>query len=327
MNPRRLRVGLEFQLARLALAIVPRLSRRTILRLARILGSLGHHLDRSRSRRVAEENLALVFPEKSAVERQTILRASLQSFALAMLDVFWIAKDSERKLSEIVHFDPSYAPLMKPGPMVCVTAHMGNWEILGMAVHQQSGRPLVSVANPLKNYRVDALFNSLRQKTGQEIVARKGAVRSLMKALRNGDKIALVLDQNTKPIEGGVFVPFLGRAAPVSSAPALLALRLNVPIIVGILLPTPAGRYETLPMEFISTEGLAENRDAALHVLTQRIVDVLSAAIRANPEHWVWGYKRWKFRPADANAEDYPYYSRPLNANDLPRTDRSSDAI
>lgn len=327
MNPRRLRAGLEFQLARLALAIVPRLSRHTILRLARLFGRLGYYADRARSRRVAEANLALAFPEKSVAERRHILRSSLQSFALAMLDVFWIAKDGERKLDDLVHFDPSYAPLLQPGPMVCVTAHMGNWEVLGMAVHQQSGRPLVSVANPIKNQRVDALFNALRQKTGQDIVPRKGAVRSLMKALRHGDKIALVLDQNTKPVEGGVFVRFLGRAAPVSSAPALLTLRLNVPLIVGILVPSSDGRYETLPMEFVSTKDLPENRDEALQVLTQRIADVLSAAIRAHPEHWVWGYKRWKFRPAGANAEDYPYYSRPLNANDLPRTDRSSDAI
>ncbi|MCZ7591213.1 MAG: hypothetical protein M5U15_03240 [Kiritimatiellae bacterium] len=322
MSRRRFRAKLELRLARLALATLPRLSRPTLCRLSVVLGSLAFYFGGGRTRRVAEANLDLVFPDKSRAEKKRILKTSLQSFALAMLDVFWLTKDPNARLGEIVELDPRSNPLVQPGPMVCVTAHLGNWEIFGMAVSRQSGEPLTSVAATLKNHRVDELFNSLREATGQHVVARKGAARPLMKALRENRKIALVLDQNTKPIEGGVFVDFLGRPAPISGAAALLALRTGAPLIVDVLLPIAGGRYRSRETVFIDKTGLPSDHDAAILVLTQRIADVLSEIIRRHPEYWVWSYKRWKIRPPDAKAEDYPYYSRPLNPTDLPVTER-----
>lgn len=316
MNRRRLRARVELRLARFALAIIPRLSRPALCRLSRFLGVLAYHFGGARTRRVAESNLDLVFPEAGRKEKRRILKTSLQSFALAMLDVFWLTKDPIGRLEQIVEFHPSSDALVQPGPMICVTAHMGNWEIFGMAVSQRSGEPLTSVAATLKNRRLDELFNSLREKTGQHVVARKGAARSLLKTLRDNKKIALVLDQNTKPVEGGVFVSFLGRPAPVSSAAALLALRTNAPIIVNVLLPTPDGCYCTEPLVFVDKTGLPEGHDEAVAALTQRIADLLSDEIRRHPEYWVWSYKRWKIRPPNASPEDFPYYSRPLNPSD-----------
>lgn len=324
MNRRRLRAKLELWLARLALATIPRLSRPALCRLSHTLGALAYCFGGARTRRVAEANLDLAFPEKSRRDKRRILKTSLQTFALAMLDTFWLTTDPVRRVAELVQFDPSSDVLLQPGPMVCVTAHMGNWEIFGMAVSQYSGEPLTSVAATLKNRRVDELFNSLREATGQHIVPRKGAARPLLKTLRDGKKIALVLDQNTKPVEGGVFVDFLGHPAPVSSAAALLALRANAPLIVDVLLPTADGRYRSAPLVFVDKTGLPEEFAEAVHVLTQRVADVLSDLIRRHPEYWVWSYKRWKIRPAGARPEDFPYYSRALMPSDLPMAAREA---
>lgn len=322
MNRRRVRAGIELLFAKLALRVIPSLSRPMLRRLARVLAHAAQRWGGDRTCRVALANLALVFPERSEMERKQILRESLETFALAMLDVFWLARGTQEKISGLVQLDPTYAVLAKPGPMICVTAHMGNWELLGMAVSHQTGQPLTSVAARLKNHRVDALFNELRRVTGQQVVPRRGAVRPLLKALRDGQKIALVLDQNTKPIEGGVFVDFLGRPAPVSTAAALLALRTGAPLVVGFAIPTPEARYRTLPLVSINREGLPTDTEEATRVLTQRIADVLSATIRQHPGFWVWSYKRWKIRPPDSRAEDFPYYARPLQPSDLPANER-----
>lgn len=316
---RTIRAAPEVWLARAALRVLPGLSRPTLRRLAHALGGAAYYLGGTRTRRVAEANLALVFPDRSERERRRILKRSLRSFALSMLDVFWLSRDAGAKLEQLVELHPSYARLLKPGPMICVTAHMGNWEALGMAISHRAGEPLVSVAATIKNRRVDELFVGLRRVTGQEVVARKGAVRSLLKALRAGRKIALVMDQNTKPVEGGIFVDFLGLPAPVSTAPALLALRTGAPIIIGITVPTPDGRYATLPLIDVPTNAPTEDQEEAVRWITARIADELSAVIRAHPEAWVWSYKRWKIRPAGAREADYPFYSRPLNPTDFPR--------
>jgi KDO2-lipid IV(A) lauroyltransferase len=319
MIRRTLRAGPELWLARLALRVVPRLSRPALCWIARALGAAAYRFGGARTRRVAEANLALVFPERSEAERRRILKRSIRSFALSMLDVFWLARGAERKIDSLVELDPSYERLFRPGPMICVTAHMGNWEALGMAISHRAGEPLASVAATIKNKRVNDLFVNLRRVTGQEVVPRKGAVRALLKTLRAGRKIALVMDQNTKPVEGGIFVDFLGRPAPVSTAPALLALRTGAPIVIGVALPTPDGRYKTLPLIDVPVPQPDGDAEAAVRAITARIADELSALIRAHPEAWVWSYKRWKIRPPAARAEDYPFYARPLHATDLPR--------
>lgn len=295
------------------------MSRRALIRTARALGSLAYYVGRGRTRRIAEANLAIVFPERSPRERRRILKRSLQTFAQSMLEVFWLGRDAGKRLASLVELDSSYDALLRPGPAICVTAHLGNWEALGMALSLRTGEPLVSVAAAIKNRRVDELFVNLRRVTGQEIVPRKGAVRSLLRALRSGRKIALVLDQNTKPVEGGIFVDFLGLPAPVSTAPALLALRTGAPIYVGAAIPVEGGRYRATPVVHVPLETSGGTDEEVVRATTARIAAELSALIRAYPEAWVWSYKRWKIRPPGALEAAYPFYSRPLHETDLPR--------
>lgn len=311
-------------LARAGLAIIPRLSRPALRRVANILGRLAMRFGGPRVRQVALANLERVFPGKTDAERRAILAHSFQTFALSMLDVFWLARDTRRRIGELMELDPSYDAIIAPGPMICVTAHLGNWEILGMAVSHRSGEPLASVAATLKNRRVDELFRGLRETTGQEVVPRRGAVRPLLKTLREGRKIALVLDQNTKPYDGGIFVDFLGLPAPISTAAALLALRTGAPVVVGFSLPTPDGRYTTAPLVHVPTADLPGDQDEAVRILTTRIAQILGEQIRRTPEFWVWSYKRWKLIPPGARAEDYPAYARPLRQSDLVRAQKRS---
>lgn len=305
----------EYVLARAALAVLPRLSRRSILRLARILGLLAYCGSRH-LRRVSLANLKVVLPERTQAERRRISRRSFTTFALVMLDTFWLARHTRERIADLVEFDPAFAPVLAPGPLVCISAHLGNWEVLGMSIAHR-GRSLASVVAPLKNPRVDPLFNELRHETGQMMVPRQGAVRHLLKALRQGHKIALLLDQNTKPVEGGLFVDFFGLKAPVSSAAALLALRTGVPIVIGICLPTADGRYRAPPLLHVDTGGLPQEQDQAIRALTQRIADGTARLVREHPEHWLSAYKRWKIRPEGEDAARYPFYTRPVRPADL----------
>jgi Lauroyl/myristoyl acyltransferase len=174
MIRRKLRAGPELWLARLAVFIVPRLSRPTLCRIARALGGAAFLFGGSRTRRIAEANLELVFPDRSREERQRILKKSLQSFALSMLDIFWLARDTERKIDTLVEFDSSYNRVFESGPCICVTAHMGNWEALGMAISHHAREPLASVAATIKNRRVNELFVNCAAPPGKKLSREKG---------------------------------------------------------------------------------------------------------------------------------------------------------
>lgn len=312
---RTLRRPFEYALARLSLFIIPRLSRKSVLALSRLLGTLALWGMRHQGR-TAMANLALVFPESTNETKKKLLRASLQNFTLAILDTFWLARDTKARIANLVTLDPSFREkILVPGAQVCITAHLGNWEVLGLAVSQQ-GYPLTSVAAPLKNPQVDKLFNGLRHMAGQRAISKQGALRHLLTTLRDGGKIALVLDQNVKPVHGGIFVNFFGIKAPFSAAAAQLALRTKAPILIGACIPDAAGFYFTPPVIAIEMGHLPADEAAAVQTLTQRIALGLEQMIRAHPECWLWTYKRWKIRPLEEDPARYPFYTRAIRPED-----------
>ena len=66
-------------------------------------------------------------------------------------------------------------------------------------------------------------------------VAGVGVVR----ALRRGRFVVMLLDQNARRDEG-VFAPFFGELASTRSAPAALAMRLGVPVLPVLFVREPA---------------------------------------------------------------------------------------
>ncbi len=305
----------ETLLARLALAVVPRLSRGAVLKLAAFFGGIAYALS-GHLRNVGLTNLRIAYPDITEEERRALLRKSFRAFALVMLDTFWFSQRTQERVAALVRFSPGAETVFVPKPHICVTAHLGNWEVLGMAFSLQ-GYPLTSVAAPLENAAVDAIFNKLRETTGQRVVSKHGAMRPLLRTLKEGSKIALVLDQNTKPAVGGLFVEFFGKPVPVSSAAAALAVRTGAELVVGACIPKPDGTYEVTPPYPVpppSREGRDETQ--LLQAFTQDITEAVERLIRQHPEHWLWTYKRWKYVAPGHKRDEFPFYAKELPSSE-----------
>jgi lauroyl/myristoyl acyltransferase len=177
---------------------------------------------------------------------------------------------------------------------------------------------MASVAAPLANRPLDTLFNRIRSDTGQRVVSKRGAIRALLKILRDNRKVALLLDQNTKPSESGLFVEFFGKPAPVSTAAAALALRSRTPILFGYCIPDQQGHYTISRMQqMLPPEAYdQEDRQACTRRLTRDIACSMENKIREYPEHWLWMYKRWKYIAPGYTREDYPFYAKELTPHD-----------
>lgn len=294
-----------------AFRTIPHLPRRVIAALARFFGRLGYWFSPT-LRHIGQANLDLAFGDtRTREEKNLILRRAFTSFSLVMLDAFWFSRDSHARITRHVSFDPSFDGLFQDKPHICVTAHYGNWEVMGMAINTR-GYQLHSVAKPLKNPEVDELFIDARRRTGQQIIRRQGAVRGLLKAVLAGEKVALVLDQNTRKSEGGRYYPFFGRPVLVSTAPAALALKTKTDLFVGMMTPQGDGNYRgDFALEIPIAPYLAMNTEAATDALTLKVTRVLEDFLREKPDHWLWMYKRWKYVPEGEDRARYPYYARP----------------
>jgi Kdo2-lipid IVA lauroyltransferase/acyltransferase len=304
---RRRRRPFETAAFRFGLAVLPHLPRRGVLVLAWVAGNLGFLAD-ARGRRIGRANLNVAFGgTKSAGEKRAILRAAYITMSRTFLDVIWFGTDSEKRLRKYVELDQSAEPFLCPKNQICITAHFGNWEIIGQmtALH---GFPLHSIAMPVKNPEVNRMLIARREVTGQTIIPREGALRKLLGILRNGGKTAFLVDQNTKESEGGIWVNYFGLPVPVTSAPAALSAKTGSEIVIGFCAPLRGGHYRAYATEIIQpTESGGEE---TTNELTQRILSAIEAEVRRHPEHWLWMYKRWKeTKPGEGRAR-YPRYGK-----------------
>ncbi len=302
---KRIRRGPEALLVLFARAFLPLLSRGAILRLSRFLGFCAYAFS-GRLRDVAADNLDLAFGDSlTSDEKRAINRASFQNFALVLLDLFWFNRNTEERLEKYLVIDPSFRPYFDNPPAIVLTAHIGNWEIVNVGCGAK-GRPMTSIAMPTKNSFADEELKRLREKTGSEIAARSGAIRRTIKALRDGRGAFLLVDQNTLPEEGGVFVPFFGKSVPVTKAMGALWARTGASIMVSWCLPDRNGTYTVYSKPPFPTS--AENPSSA--EIVAHAVRELEDVIRMHPHHWLWSYKRWRFYRQTDDPKQFPFYAQ-----------------
>jgi KDO2-lipid IV(A) lauroyltransferase len=292
----------HYGLARLGVALVPPLSRRTVLALARVLGAAGYRL-LARDRAIARANLAMAYGEAlSSTARDAIVREAFHSFTRTMLDSIWFLHDFPNRMARWIRVEPSMTAWTESGPIIAVTAHLGNWELLGQT-GVFLGAPPLSVAARSRNETLDRFFASQRARHGMRIVWREGALRVLCQELSRGGRVAMVLDQHIRPSEGAAWVRFFGRLAAMSPAAALLARRYAAPILPAFCVGEADGGYRAFAHPPIFPDGPAD--------LNQAIADAFEREIRACPGQWLWMYKRWKYVPSRASADEYPFYAHP----------------
>jgi KDO2-lipid IV(A) lauroyltransferase len=174
-------------------------------------------------------------------------------------------------------------------PAVLVSAHCGNWELVHAALNARGlGMPVV--VRRLDEPGLDALVTTLRRRLGTPTIVRgaPGAARELLRVMRRGGVLGLMIDQDTRV--DGVWVPFFGRPAYTPTGPAELARRFAAPAV-----PTFAERLADgghvvrvhAPIE------LPADVTAATALLTARVED----EVRRVPAQWAWIHRRWRRQP------------------------------
>jgi hypothetical protein len=131
---------------------------------------------------------------------------------------------------------------------------------------------------------------AIRGRLGVKLVERRGSTLQMLKILRRGGRVVIVIDQRLPPWYG-ILVDFLGRPAWSTPMAAKLSTRTGAPVVPAFCLPAPGGRYRTEVGEPIFPEGRGEAAEAAL---TRRHLATVEERIRERPELWLWMHRRWK---------------------------------
>ena len=242
----------------------------------------------------------LDFPIINFVKNK-IIKKSFQNLTVAALQCLWVTSDTENRVRGLVEGEPKGLDqlrqcLDKNKGIFFLTAHYGNWEIMGLFHGYLGICQLSSIARKLDNPYLDRATQELRTASGNKIIYRDESPLKIVRELKNNGSVAVMMDQNTA--RGGVFVDFFGKKAATPRALALLSYRTGTPILPLFCYPTNKGTYRIEYGPEILLEK-SSNREEDILNWTRQYEQFIESVIRENPEPWMCGHRRWKTRPPE----------------------------
>ncbi len=294
-----IRYILEYGLFLLAHQVVRPLSATTVYRLGKNLGLLLYRLSGKRQR-VARINLDIAFgDEKSHAEKTQILKQCAIQHSVSLLQFLWVAHNPEKRAKELIEGEPEGLDVVQEclgrgKGILFLTAHYGNWEVMGVNHGLENVGKLVSIARMLDNPYLERFVLRVRTCTGNRILYRDENPIKLVRALKNNECLAVMMDQNAG--DWGTFVDFFGKHASTARALPLLSYKHGTPILPMFCFPVGDGKYRIVygPELRLKKSG---NKDDDVVAWTAACLKHLEWVIKQQPEPWLWFHRRWKSRP------------------------------
>ena len=174
-------------------------------------------------RRVAEINLALCFPELSARSRRRLLAQTLAETGKTAAEMgalwLWPAARVLALVREVPGDEVLTHALSQGKGLILACPHLGAWELAGLYCATRC--KLTALYRPPRMSALDTMIRNARERSGARLVPTDAAgIRALFQALRRGDAVGILPDQDPGR-ERGVFAPFFGiSASTISGLPA-----------------------------------------------------------------------------------------------------------
>jgi KDO2-lipid IV(A) lauroyltransferase len=260
---------------------------------SRLGGFIGRNLlRRLPPDRTARANLLAAFPEKSAAERDAIRMTMWDNLGRVVAEYPHLEKFSP------FGNDPRIALTFVPGQtpddykgraLMFLSAHLANWEMLPILAEQYGMNGAAVVRPPNNPYVADWIARQRALNGPSEQFGKHSGFRRMFAQLRGNKALYMLVDQKMRE---GIAVPFFGRDAMTTPAPAALALKLNVPILIAANRRTAGARFHVTiyagPDFAPSGDEERDIRDLTA-AITARIEDI----VRADPGQWLWIHNRW----------------------------------
>ena len=249
-----------------------------------------------RSRKVAERNIALAFPELPAVEQQALAKHSLMATAELMAESGHVWLRSTAHVQSLIvscEGEEQIREAVASGRGVVVLApHLGNWEVVGLHVGMLGN--LVSLYEPPKLAGLGKMIKKARERSGATLVPTdtRGLAR-LLKSVKRGNISGILPDQVPADVNAGQNTPFFGVEAFTSTLASKMIRRTGALVVFGFARRVPGGfdiRYRSAEPD-IYDDDLA----VSLAALNRGVEGCVSHCV----EQYQWVYKRFRVRPSN----------------------------
>lgn len=246
-------------------------------------------------RKIIKTNLDFAFEDElNEKEKKEIVKKCYKNLVYNLADFVKNQGISKEELSKKIEFENSeiLENTLKNGEkIILITAHYGNWELIPLSIGAFFA-PLTGVGRPLESKVMDQILRKNREQFNIEMLNKKGAMKGMINALKNGRILGLLVDQNTRN-KDGILINFFGKLARHTPSASLLARRFNAKIIPVFITTDDYEKYKITFYEPLNCPK-TKNSEEDIKKCTQAQADITEKVIREKPDEWFWFHKRWK---------------------------------
>jgi len=245
---------------------------------------------------VVRQNLSQAFPEKSSREITLLAKQFYLQLVQVALEILrtrrMSAADIRRRVSVVnPQLLREYSNDFQQ-PVIVLAIHQGNWEWMLHGVKLHLDIPIDPVYKPLHNKTLDRLMFEIRSQFGSRPITMATAARDILRRRREFRLFVLVADQAPIETERCQWLPFLNREAAFYEGGESIATMTGHPVLFAQCRRRTRGYYEVEFREVAKPPyRQGEQR------ITARFVELAEAAIRSEPQSWLWSNRRWKRHP------------------------------
>jgi len=293
----RLKHVVEYILLRGLVGLIRLLPLRCGLALGWLIGAFFFHVLRYR-RNKALSRLKEVFGERfTEKERKNIAWLSFRNICFNAVEAARFGKLTPEQMKQMPLYnaiDQVHQRFKENGPLIVATAHMGNWDLAGVA-SKLDDMPIFSIARRQKNPLTDDLLNKMRNATGMEVVLNDSRVlQNVVRKLKGGEVLAILPDVRSRT--EALSIDFLGGKANLGAGTAIFAQMANCPVVPVVLTRRGWAQHDCKLFDPILPDPSADKKEDRERMM-QQLVPIFDEEIQANPEQYFWFNKRWVLDP------------------------------
>lgn len=245
---------------------------------------------------MVKENLRIAFPSLEPAAVEALALRTWRSIGLVFGEYPQLDRiaraDADARLELVDHCD--LEPYRRrERQAIFVGAHFSNWEIMALAL-ARAGVPLLALHAPLQNPHLGKLMDRARMQLGCTMLGRGESMRALIKQVRSGGSIGMLLDLS---MDDGVPVPFFGQPMRTTLTPARMAQRYGCDIVPVRTERLGEARFRVIvcpPITLDRTLDSDEDEQAQAIAVARQLNALMEQWISVRPEEWMSANRRWE---------------------------------
>ena len=171
--------------------------------------------------------------------------------------------------------------------VVFISGHFSNFELMAMQI-DKAKVDCAAIYRPLNNPYLNKIMEKIRKRDicKKQIKKGRSGTREIIKLLKKGTSIALMVDQRVREGEKALFFKHLATSTTI---PAQLIKKYNCDLV-----PIYIERKNKFDFKMYVSKPIKINKNKSSSEITLFINKILEKMILKNVDQWIWTHDRWR---------------------------------